>query len=122
VPYLDVVKAAVIPALVSYFGLFCITHLEASKLGIKGLDPPDIPRFFLTLKEGMHYLLPLAVLLYELVALRHSPEMAAFRAILVLLIIIFFQEVRRALRNQLGWATGFRHGIIIIGSGMIRYG
>jgi TRAP transporter 4TM/12TM fusion protein len=35
VPYLDVVKAAVIPALVSYFGLFCITHLEASKLGSK---------------------------------------------------------------------------------------
>ncbi len=120
VPYLDVVKAAVIPALVSYFGLFCITHLEASKLGIKGLDPPDIPRFFLTLKEGMHYLLPLAVLLYELVILRHSPEMAAFRAILVLLVIIFFQEVRRALRNQLGWATGFRHAIIVIGSGMIQ--
>jgi TRAP transporter 4TM/12TM fusion protein len=120
VPYLDVVKAAVIPALVSYFGLFCITHLEASKLGIKGLDSPDIPRFFLTLKEGMHYLLPLAVLLYELVILRHSPEMAAFRAILVLLAIIFFQEVRRALRNQLGWVNGFRHAIIVIGSGMIQ--
>ena len=120
VPYLEVVKAAVIPALVSYFGLFCITHLEASKLGIRGLDPPDIPKFFLTLKEGMHYLLPLAILLHELVILRHSPEMAAFRAILVLLVIIFFQEVRRALRNHLGWATGFRHCIIVIGSGMIQ--
>ena len=32
VPYLAVVKAAAIPAFVSYFGLFCITHLEASKL------------------------------------------------------------------------------------------
>ncbi len=52
VPYLHVVKAAVIPAFVSYFGLFCITHLEACKLGIKGLAPRDIPNFFLTLKEG----------------------------------------------------------------------
>jgi TRAP transporter 4TM/12TM fusion protein len=55
VPYLEVVKAAAIPALASYFGLFCITHLEASKLGIKGLSPPDIPRFFQTLKQGFHY-------------------------------------------------------------------
>ncbi|MEA1933709.1 MAG: TRAP transporter fused permease subunit [Thermodesulfobacteriota bacterium] len=38
VPYLDVVKAAAIPAFVSYFGLFCITHLEAGKLGIRGLS------------------------------------------------------------------------------------
>jgi TRAP transporter 4TM/12TM fusion protein len=120
VPYLYVVKAAVIPALVSYFGLFCITHLEACKLGIKGLAPPDIPNFFLTLKEGMHYLLPLAMLLYELVIIRHSPEMAAFRSIMVLLIIIFLQEVRRAVRTQSGWLTGFKNGIIVIGSGMIQ--
>ena len=120
VPYLDVVKAAVIPAFVSYFGLFCITHLEACKLGIKGLAAPDIPRFFLTLKEGMHYLVPLAVLLYELVILRHSPEMAAFRSILVLFVIIFFQEVRRALRTQSGFLIGLKHAVIIIGSGMIQ--
>jgi TRAP transporter 4TM/12TM fusion protein len=120
VPYLHVVKAAVIPAFVSYFGLFCITHLEACKLGIKGLAPPDIPKFFLTLKEGMHYLLPLAMLLYELVILRHSPEMAAFRSILVLFVIIFFQEVRRAVRTQSGWLTGIKNSIIVIGSGMIQ--
>jgi TRAP transporter 4TM/12TM fusion protein len=120
VPYLHVVKAAVIPAVVSYFGLFCITHLEACKLGIKGLTPPDIPNFFLTLKEGLHYLLPLGVLLYELVIIRHSPEMAAFRSILVLLVIIFFQEVRRAVRTQSGFFIGVRNSIIVIGSGMIQ--
>jgi len=120
VPYLDVVKAAVIPALVSYFGLFCITHLEASKLGIRGLPPRDIPKFFLTLKEGLHYMLPLGVLLHELVIFRHSPEMAAFRAIMVLFVVIFFQEVRRALRNHFSWLTGIRNSFIIIGSGMIQ--
>jgi TRAP transporter 4TM/12TM fusion protein len=120
VPYLEVVKAAAIPALVSYFGLFCITHLEASKLGIKGLPAPDIPNFFLTLKEGVHYLLPLAVLLYELVIIRHSPEMAAFRSIMVLFAIIVFQEVRRAVRTRAGWHVGIRNGIVVIGSGMIQ--
>jgi TRAP transporter 4TM/12TM fusion protein len=120
VPYLDVVKAALIPALVSYFGLFCITHLEAGKLGIRGLATPDIPNFFLTLKEGLHYLLPLAVLLYELVVIRHSPEMAAFRSIMVLLVIILFQEVRRALRTGGGLFTGLRHGFIVIGTGLVQ--
>jgi TRAP transporter 4TM/12TM fusion protein len=120
VPYLAVVKAALIPALVSYFGLFCITHLEASKHGIRGLAPPDIPKFFLTLREGLHFLLPLAVLLYELVVIRHSPEMAAFRSIMVLLVIILFQEVRRALRNDLGLRTGLKRGIILIGTGLIQ--
>jgi TRAP transporter 4TM/12TM fusion protein len=120
VPYMHVVKAAVIPAVVSYFGLFCITHLEASKLGIKGMAPRDLPKFFLTLKEGLHYLLPLAVLLYELVIIRHSPEMAAFRSILVLLVIIVFQEIRRAIRTDSGFLTGVRNSIIVIGSGMIQ--
>ena len=101
-------------------GLFCITHLEASKLGIKGLAPRDLPRFFLTLKEGLHYLLPLAVLLYELIILRHSPEMAAFRSIMVLFVVIIFQEIRRAHRAGWGILTGIRHSIIVIGTGMIQ--
>jgi len=120
VPYLDVVKAAVIPALVSYFGLFCITHLEACKLGIRGLAPRDVPKFFLTLKEGMHYLLPLGVLLYELVIIRHSPELAAFRSIMVLLVIIVIQEVRRSLRSGYSFSVGIKHGIIVIGAGLIQ--
>ena len=100
VPYLEVVKAAAIPAVASYFGLFCITHLEASKLGIKGLSPPDIPRFFKTLKEGVHYLIPLGMLLYELIWLRHTPEMAAFRSILLLFPVIFYQEIKKAVQEQ----------------------
>jgi len=93
VPYLDVVKAAAIPALASYFGLFCITHLEASKLGIKGLSPEDTPSFSETLLKGIHYLLPLGVLLYELVLLRHSPERAAYESIKWLFLVIFYQEI-----------------------------
>ncbi|MBW1982112.1 MAG: TRAP transporter permease, partial [Deltaproteobacteria bacterium] len=96
VPYLEVVKAAAIPAFASYFGLFCITHLEASKAGITGLPPEDIPNFLDTLKNGLHYLVPLGVLMYELVYLRHSPELAAFRSIILLLLVVFYQEIRRA--------------------------
>ena len=38
IPYFDVVVAAFIPAVISYMALLYISHLEALKLGLKGLD------------------------------------------------------------------------------------
>ncbi|MGA1861269.1 TRAP transporter permease [Deferribacter thermophilus] len=100
VPYIEVVKAAAIPAFVSYFALFFVTHLEASKLGLKGLPKEQLPDFKKTLRNGLHYILPIAMLVYELVVLRHSPELAAFRAIIVLTIIIFIQEFVKFKRGE----------------------
>jgi len=120
VPYIEVVKAAAIPAFASYFGLFCIAHLEASKLGIEGLPPEDIPSFTGTLKTGVHYLIPLGVLLWELVYLRHSPELAAFRAILLLFVVIFYQEIRKAISDKRGVGSGIAESVRIIMNGFIQ--
>ncbi|MEJ2236646.1 MAG: TRAP transporter large permease subunit, partial [Syntrophobacterales bacterium] len=120
VPYIEVVKAAAIPAFASYFGLFCIAHLEASKLGIEGLAREDIPSFWGTLKTGAHYLLPLAVLLYELIYLRHSPELAAFSSILLLFVVIFYQEIRNAVKSRQGLGAGIVASIRIIINGFIQ--
>lgn len=100
VPYLEVVKAAAIPAFASYAALFFISHIEASKLGIKGLPKDQIPPFFKTLISGLHYLVPLSMLLYELIVIRHSPELAAFNAIMVLAVIMLFQEPVIAYLNK----------------------
>jgi TRAP transporter 4TM/12TM fusion protein len=120
VPYIEVVKAAAIPAFASYFGLFCIAHLEASKLGIEGLPPEDIPSFTGTLRKGVHYLIPLGVLLWELVYLRHSPELAAFRAIVLLFVVIFYQEIRNALSDKRGVGYGITESVRIIMNGFIQ--
>jgi len=120
VPYLEVVKAAAIPAFASYFGLFCISHLEASKLGIKGLPKEDIPSFIETLKSGIHYLIPIGALLYELIVLRHSPELAAFRAILLLFMVIFYQEIRASLVSGETIKKGIYNSFKIITHGLIR--
>jgi TRAP transporter 4TM/12TM fusion protein len=100
VEYLEVVKAAAIPAIVSYFALFYITHLEASKLGIKGLPKPDIPLFVGVLKNGFHFLIPLIVLIYELLIRRHSPNLAAFNSICALVLVIFARQIVLATRNR----------------------
>ncbi|MEE8483425.1 MAG: TRAP transporter permease [Nitrospinota bacterium] len=112
VPYMEVVKAAAIPAFVSYFGLFCITHLEACKLGIKGLPREDVPSFSGTLKKGIHYLIPLGTLLYELIILRHSPELSAFRAIIVLMGVIAYQEIRKTLMAEANAETSTGAGVM----------
>jgi len=95
-PYFAVVKAAFIPAIISYIALIYITHLEASKLGLKGVPRNQLPRFFKTLFGGIHFIFPLGYLIYELMILRHSPELAAYRSILVLVVLIVIQNVVRA--------------------------
>jgi len=95
-PYFQVVKAAFIPAIISYIALIYITHLEASKLGLKGLKKEQLPLFFRTLLSGLHFLIPMFYLIYELMILRHTPQLAAYRAIQVLAILIVVQNLVRA--------------------------
>ena len=119
IDYLDVVKAAVVPALVSYFALFYIAHLEASKLGMKGLPKSDIPRFLTVLKNGFYYLIPLIVLIYELIIMRHSPNLAAFNAILVLMMITFIQEILKAIKEGTGVTNAGMKSVRTITEGLI---
>ena len=118
IPYLDVVKAAAIPAFVSYFALFYIAHLEASKLGMQGLSKRDIPRFASVMRGGFYYLIPLVILIYELIVMRHSPKLAAFNAILVLVVIILIKEIGRAVRDKGKAADALRRGVGTIGAGL----
>ena len=120
VPYVEVIKAAAIPAFASYFGLFCITHLEASKLGIKGLPKDEVPKFWKTLKQGIHYTIPIVVLLIELIYFRHSPELAAFRSIIILFAVVFYQEIRNALAQGKGIMVGIKNTLIIFRDGIVR--
>ena len=120
VPYIEVIKAAAVPAFVSYFALFYITHLEAMKLGIKGLPREELPEFFKTLKSGIAYLVPIGVLLYELLILRHSPELAAFKAIIVLIVVIIYREIAAAYREKESLVTAIKKSFTILIQGLIN--
>jgi len=119
IPYLEVCKAAAIPAFASYATLFFVTHVEASKLGLQGLPKEELPLFFRTLARGLHYLIPLFVLLYELIIPRHSPDLAAFRATLTLAVIMLVQHAIRAKLDGQPLAPGFRRGAGEIYQGLI---
>lgn len=122
VPYLDVVKAAAVPAFASYAALFYLTHLEACKLGMRGLAKADLPRFFSTLVSGLHYLVPIMVLLYELIVPRHSPDLAAFRAIGVLVVVMILQRLVQARQQGLSQQAAFKYGCLEVVDGLIAGG
>lgn len=117
VPYIEVMKAALIPALVSYTALLYITHVEACKLGIRGLSREEAPRFLEVLPQGLQYLVPIFVLVGELIYFRHSPQMAVFRAIVALALILGVQYAVEALRSGLSVPQGIaRYGRVLLDS------
>jgi TRAP transporter 4TM/12TM fusion protein len=118
VPYVEVIKAAAIPAFASYAALFYITHIEASKLGLRGLSRSELPTFFKTLISGAHYLVPIFMLLYELIIVRHSPELAAFNAIWVMALIMLFQNPVKAYLKKEPIGPAFKDSIVQIFSAM----
>jgi TRAP transporter 4TM/12TM fusion protein len=122
VPYVEVIKAAAIPAFASYAALFYITHIEASKLGLRGIPRSELPPFFKTLVSGAHYLLPLALLLYELIAVRHSPALAAFNAIWVMAIVMLLQRPIQAYLNKQPLWPAFKLSIVDIVEGLVNGG
>jgi len=62
VPYSDVVKAAIIPALLYYFTAFWMVHLEAGAKGLLAIPKSELPNPWRALKADWHLALPLAAL------------------------------------------------------------
>jgi len=67
-----VMGAAVIPALLYYLSVFMGVHLYAVRIGMRPSRSSEIPPFFKTLKEGLHFLFPLFLLLFLLVVVRYT--------------------------------------------------
>lgn len=76
VPYFEIAKAAFIPATMYFIALFVTADLEAARLGLKGTPRDELPGMMDTLREGWHFLVPVAVLIYLLGIEQISPSRA----------------------------------------------
>ena len=101
ISYLQVVTHAILPAMISYIALFYISHLESVKLGIKGLPEKDIPPLGKTFIEGIHYLIPIAVLVYLLLIKNWTASSAVFYSIISLLVVIIVKNLWLAKQGDL---------------------
>ena len=94
VPYFDVVKAAAIPAVLYYTGVWIGVHLEAKKNGLKGIPRNELPKFAELFVERGHLALPLAGIIYLLIA-GYSPTRAALAAIVLAIFASFLRKSTR---------------------------
>lgn len=193
ISYVEVIKHALLPALISYMALIYIVHLEACKANMRRLPPAvhttltrklalfafvvlvlcvvgavvyhgvrgleallgdgapwvlaillvgaylgllfwstrvpelpagqemdELPRFGPTALAGLHYLLPIAVLMWCLVVERFSPGLAAFWATVCMVVIVLTERPLAAfLRRRPAWSAEFRRGCRNFVAGLI---
>ena len=103
IPYVNIVIAAIIPALLYYFAVGAIVHLEASKLGLEGIPKDRLPNMKKLLLNRGYLFIPLFVIVYLLISGR-TPLFAAIYSImtavalatLVSLITVFILKKKAA--------------------------
>ncbi len=94
IPYTTIIAAAAIPALMHYIAVFAIVHFEAKRLGLRGLNPDEIPRLARVLMDGWPTVIPLIVLITVLFS-GYTPYYAAFSGITTAIIVGFLNPRHR---------------------------
>ena len=126
VTYFEVVKHAFLPAIISYIALFYISHLEALKLNLKGMDEKDVPNLKKTFLQGLHFLIPIFVLIYLLVYLRLTASYSIFYATISLILVNLLKQLVTSQKKKeaiINWfnqtVTGFEKGALnMVGVGI----
>ncbi len=126
VPYVEIVKAAIIPAFLYFLGVWLGVHFEAKRGNLKGLPREELPKLGEILKERGHLAIPLAVIVYLLVS-GYTPMRAALFAIILSIIcsalrkstrmkpIEIIRGLENGARNVLGVLVACAAAGIIIG-------
>ncbi|NLC76674.1 MAG: TRAP transporter permease [Clostridia bacterium] len=82
VPYIEVAKAAAIPALLYFTGIWIGVHLEAKKNGLRGLNRDELPKIKRILLDRGHLVIPLVAIVVLLVK-QYTPMRAALVGIIL---------------------------------------
>ncbi|MBQ5952081.1 MAG: TRAP transporter fused permease subunit [Lachnospiraceae bacterium] len=95
IPYADIIRFALIPALLYFISLFVSIDLEAQRLKLKGVPKEDLENFKAVLKSGWPLLLPLLVLIVTLGFLRWSVIRASAWAIMSCVVASWYNKETR---------------------------
>lgn len=112
VEYVEIVQAAIIPAILYFAAAFWMVHLEAGRLNLRGLSKAELPSPMAALKEGWHLILPLAVLVWLLFS-GYTPLFAGTVGLGLTLMLILGASV------ALGLPEGTIRMIFWIGLGLV---
>ncbi len=102
IDYVDIAKAALLPALLYYIGVFAQVHFRAHRRGLGSLSKDQIPKFLPTLRKGGLFIVPMAILVWALLA-GYTPTMVAVFGTLSVLAVASLRADTR-----IGVATAYK--------------
>jgi TRAP transporter 4TM/12TM fusion protein len=120
VEYIEVVRAAVIPAILYFAAAFWMVHLEAGRMGLRGLSKGELPSPRAALREGWHLLLPLGVLVWLLFS-GYTPLFAGTVGLGLTVMLILGASVALGLPAGV-IRTLFWVGLGLIGAAFLEWG
>lgn len=98
VPYVEIAKAAAIPAMLYFFTVFWMVHLEAGRAGLKGLPKEECPDPWAAVRQRWYLLLPLIGLVYLLFA-GFTPMFAGMMGLALTVVLLFGSSFARRLNG-----------------------
>ena len=101
VPFAAIVKAAVIPALLYFAGVYIVTDLEAKKSGLVGMKKEDLPRLKDVMTRKGFLILPLIAII-TLLAIGYTASFAALSGIVVAVAGSYIPTAVTLVRRALG--------------------
>ena len=110
VTYGQVTLWAILPAVLYFGGIFISVHLEAKKLGLKGIPRSELPRFKYLIRN-VYLLLPLVFLIWMVTANIRSLQFSAAIAILISIAVSLVGTIRDASAEVKETKTGSVAGI-----------
>lgn len=94
IPYITILKAAILPAILYFISLYTMVHLEAHKLNLQAKDRKDLPKIGESLKRSLPLIVPIFTIIYLLMA-GYSPLRAALYSIVTMLILSSLRKETR---------------------------
>ena len=93
-PYATVAVKAILPAVLYFTGIFIAVHLEAKKLGLKGLSKDEMPKWA-DLGKKIYLLAPLVLLVWLVSSGAKTMQFSAAVSILAAVIVGFLNKDER---------------------------
>jgi TRAP transporter 4TM/12TM fusion protein len=112
VPYLDIAKAAAIPACLYFFGVFMEVHFEAKRCNLRGLNRDELPKFGNVMRERGHLFVPLFAIIIFL-SVGFTPLYAALMGLVTCIIAGALKKATRMSTREIadGFELGARNAI-----------
>lgn len=97
--YLEIIRVALVPAILYYMTVLLFVHFEAKKHGLVGQPKEALPKLGETFVGGLHFLIPVAILIFFLLK-NFSPMMSGFVAVIAIFVTsLLANAVKTVYRN-----------------------